>query len=259
MSQRSVAKNPALKGMRSCPSLCLAASAFLFAGCDGNALSSTSTADSEAPNPGETDAAALGQGQADAANASDSLPDAAGQTQTVSDYGQLGGALSGYAWVAGGTGTTWISPNPCNDQGCFTNTGGVLCAQGSIAALTCTSDSACDWDTNWGAMIGWNPTPVQHEAWGAAAMAGIAVTYTGGAGEYRLMTHVAGDPDSKVYCVERYVSGSLAVPSQFLSQCWNNSGDVLPSFAVVDTLGLQLISAKAPIDFDICISAITLF
>jgi hypothetical protein len=73
------------------------------------------------------------------------------------------------------------------------------------------------------------------------------------------MAHVAGDPDSKVYCVERYVSGSVAQPSAFLSQCWSNSGDVLPDFAIVDVLGLQLISANAPIDFDICISAITLY
>jgi hypothetical protein len=135
----------------------------------------------------------------------------------------------------------------------------VLCARGSIAALTCTSASACDWDADWGAMIGWNPTPVQHEAWGAAAASGIAVSYTGGAGEYRLMAHVAGDPDTKVYCVERYVSGTVAVPSAFLSQCWANAGDVLPGFAVVDNFGLQLIAAQEPIDFNICISAIALF
>jgi hypothetical protein len=193
----------------------------------------------------------------DAAAPADAAP--AGALQQIADDGKLSGGLTGYAWVAGGTGTTWISPNPCNDQVCFTNTGGVLCVQGSIAALTCTSASSCDWDTNWGAMIGWNPTPVLHQAWGAAAPAGIAVTYAGGPGEYRLMAHVAGDPDSKLYCVERYVSGTVAAPSAFLSQCWANAGDVLPDFAGVDVLGLQLISAQAPIDFNICISAIALF
>ena len=193
----------------------------------------------------------------DAAAPADAAP--AGAPQQIADDGKLSGGLTGYAWVAGGTGTTWISPNPCNDQVCFTNTGGVLCAQGSIAALTCTSPSSCDWDTNWGAMIGWNPTPVPHQAWGVAALVGIAVTYAGGPGEYRLMAHVAGDPDSKVYCVERYVSETVAPPSAFLSQCWANAGDVLPDFAGVDVLGLQLISAPAPIDFNICISAIALF
>lgn len=193
----------------------------------------------------------------DAAAPADAAP--AGALQQIADDGKLSGGLSGYAWVAGGTGTTWISPNPCNDQGCFTNTGGVLCAQGSIAALTCTSPSSCDWDSNWGAMIGWNPTPVQSEAWGAGATAGIAVTYAGGSGEYRLMVHAAGDPETKNYCVERYVSGTVAAPSAFLSQCWANAGDMLPDFAMVDKFGLQLISAQAPIDFNICISAIALF
>ena len=206
----------------------------------------------------EADASpASGTTVGDAGEVGDVAP--AGVVQQIADDGKLGGGLSGYAWIAGGTGTTWISPNPCNDQGCFKNTGGVLCAQGSIAALTCTSASSCDWDTNWGAMIGWNSTPVSHEAWGAAAPAGMAVTYAGGPGEYRLTAHMAGDPDSKVYCVERYVSGTVAAPSAFLSQCWANAGDVLPDFAGVDVLGLQIISAQAPIDFNICISTIALF
>jgi hypothetical protein len=224
----------------------------LLGACEGNGGlgGGGQAADASAPPAPEANDALL---------LTDATPAATGVLQTIGDYGKLDGGLSGYAWVAGGTGTTWLSPSPCNDQQCFQNTGGVLCAQGSIAALACTSPSSCDWNTNWGAMIGWNPTPVQHEAWGAAAAAGIAVTYAGGPGEYRLMAHVVGDPDSTTYCVERYVSGQVATPSSFLSQCWANTGDGLPSFAVVDVLGLQLIAAQAPIDFNVCISAIALF
>jgi hypothetical protein len=227
----------------------LACAALVLGACSDAGLSSAPSVDAASP----------AQSQTDAAPAPDTLPSGVGVPQPISDYGRLGGALSGYAWVAGGTGTTWISPNPCNDQACFTNTDGILCAQGSIAALNCASASSCDWDANWGAMIGWNPTPVQQEPWGSAASAGIAVTYKGSPGEYRLTAHIVGDPDSKVYCIENYVSDSVGVPADFLSECWANAGDVLPDFAVVDGFGLQLISAHTPIDFDICISAIRLF
>jgi hypothetical protein len=193
----------------------------------------------------------------------DVSPMSAGAAQPIDDFGKLGGALSGYAWVAQGTGTTVVTPNPCNDQGCFTNTGGSLCTSGSIAALACTNPGtaqiACDWETNWGTMIGWNVTPVSHQAWGATASSGLAVSYAGGTGEYRLMAHLAGDPDSKVYCIENYVSGQVAKPAAFLSQCWANTGDVLPDFQGVDLFGLQLVSAQTPIDFDYCISAIALY
>lgn len=193
----------------------------------------------------------------------DAFPVSAGAVQPIDDSGKLGGALSGYAWVASGTGTTLVTPNPCNDQGCFTNTGGSLCTSGSIAALACTNPGtaqvACDWDANWGTMIGWNVTPVSHQAWGSVAAAGMAVSYAGGSGEYRLMAHLAGDPDSKIYCIENYVSDQVATPAAFLSQCWANTGDVLPDFQGVDLFGLQLVSAQTPIDFDYCISAIALY
>jgi hypothetical protein len=221
------------------------------AACDGSGLSTVGpSADAASTTPAQT--------SADAAVSSPDLAPA-GTPQQIGDYGLVSGGFSGYAWIAGGTGTTWISPNPCNDQGCFKNTGGMLCTSGSIAALTCTSPSACDWDTNWGTMIGWNPTTTEHEAWGANASSGLAVAYTGEPGEYRLMAHMAGDPDSKSYCVENYASGQVVTPELFLSQCWSSSGDILPSFAVADVFGLQLISSHAPIDFNICISSITLF
>jgi hypothetical protein len=182
-----------------------------------------------------------------------------GNPQPIGEDGKLDGALAGYAWVAGGAGTTLISPNPCDNQGCFKNTGGALCTQGSIVPLTCTSPSSCDWDTDWGAMIGWNPTPVEHQPWGATSTSAMVVNYTGGAGEDRLMAHLAGDPDSKTYCIENYVAGQVAAPADFVSECWSNTGVPLTDFSGVDTFGLQIISAQTPVDFNICISSITLF
>jgi hypothetical protein len=182
-----------------------------------------------------------------------------GTPQPIGEDGKLDGALTGYAWVAGGAGTTWISPNPCDSQGCFKNTGGALCAQGSIAPLTCTNPSSCDWDTDWGAMIGWNPTPIEHQPWDATTTSAMVVNYTGGAGEYRLMAHLAGDLDSKTYCIENYAAGQVAAPANFVSECWTNTGTPLTDFSGVDTFGLQIISAQTPVDFDICISSITLY
>jgi hypothetical protein len=227
-------------------SMCLALS---LGACNGNSLASS------APSP---DAGAAAISSSDAAPAPSDLA-LAGRPQAIGNDGLISGDFSGYAWVAGGAGTTWLSPNPCSEQGCFLDTGGILCAQGSIAALTCSSPSACDWDVDWGAMIGWNPTATQHQAWGGAAASAMAVTFTGVPGEYRLMAHVAGDPDSKVYCVEDYPSGRAVVPSDFLSECWSNAGDALPDFGAADVFGLQLIAAPDPIDFEFCVSAITLF
>jgi hypothetical protein len=237
-----------------------AAATSLCGACGSGAFSAAPPGDAAPLPKASPDSAVTPQGSTDAAGPRDTSPTSqAGTPASIGEDGKLGGGLTGYAWVAGGTGTTWIAPGSCSDQGCFKNTGGALCVQGNIAALTCSSPAVCDWDTNWGAMIGWNTTPGANQSWGASAAAAIAVTYAGGAGEYRLMVHVAGDPDSKNYCIERYVSGATTAPSDFLSQCWSQSGDVLPDFGVVDKMGLQLISAQHSIDFDICISAITLF
>ncbi|HEX7599680.1 MAG TPA: hypothetical protein VF518_15795 [Polyangia bacterium] len=207
----------------------------------------------------QVDASPTIPAQVDTAPAPAAVVPPTGSKQPIGEDGKLDGALTGYAWVAGGSGTTWISPTPCDKQGCFKNTGGALCTQGSIAPLTCTSPSSCDWDTDWGAMIGWNPTPVEHQAWGATTTSAIVVNYTGGAGEDRLMAHLAGDPDSKTYCIENYVAGQVAAPANFVSECWTNTGTPLTNFSGVDTFGLQIISAQTPVDFNICVSSITLY
>ena len=75
--------------------------------------------------------------------------------------GKLGGPMTGYAWVAAGPEASIAAPSPCNAQGCFKETHGQLCTRGSLPALRCTGQGtpnySCNWDANWGAMIGMNP------------------------------------------------------------------------------------------------------
>lgn len=42
------------------------------------------------------------------------------------------------------------------------------------------------------------------------------------------------------------------------SKCWSNSGDLLPSYQVVDRIGLQIMSGQAAVPIDVCISDIAL-
>jgi hypothetical protein len=178
----------------------------------------------------------------------------------ISGDGKLGGSMNGYSWVAGAQATDFTSPNPCNDTGCFRNTGGKLCAKGAIQALQCTGQGTaqytCDWSSNWGAMIGMNPTAA-HTAWGALATGSVAFTYAGGPGTYRLTAHVAGDPYSRSYCIRNYRSGSVVTANQFKTECWSNSGAALARFADVDSFGLMITSAETPVAFDYCISGIS--
>jgi len=82
---------------------------------------------------------------------------------TIGENGKLEGALNGWAWVAPGQQTTVTFPSPCNEKGCFKNTGGKLCTKGHINALTCTNPGtpqvSCNWDKNWGVVLGMNPGP----------------------------------------------------------------------------------------------------
>jgi hypothetical protein len=177
----------------------------------------------------------------------------------VGDYGKLSGPMNGWAWVAGAGATTFTSPNPCNDSGCFRNTGGKLCAKGSIPALKCTGQGtahSCDWSSNWGALIGMNPTAA-HTAWGPSATGSVAFTYSGGPGAYQLTAHVAGDPYSKSYCLRNYRSGQVVKPSELRTECWTNSGTPLARFADVDSFGLLVGSAETPVAFDYCITGIS--
>ncbi len=178
----------------------------------------------------------------------------------VGDYGKLSGPMNGYAWVAGAPTTTFTTPNPCNDRGCFQHTGGKLCAKGSIPALQCTGHGtaqySCDWSSNWGAMIGMNPS-ASHTAWGASATGSLAFVYSGAPGSYQLTAHVAGDPDSKSYCLRNYRSGQVIKPSDLRTECWTSGGTPLGRFADVDSFGLLVGSANTPVAFDYCITGIS--
>ena len=194
-----------------------------------------------------------------AAAGSDVVPAATAETQAAPGPGNLIGILSRVAWLSGGAGTTFSTQSPCGDEDCSNNTSGVLCARGHIVALACPDPNSCDWDTNWGAMIGINLSAIPGQPWGSSAATGIAVYFNGGPGEYRLTAHVAGEPTSKVYCVENYPSGQFIESDAFLTACWDSAGEVLSSFTAVDQLGLQIISAQDPIDFDFCISDMGMF
>jgi len=183
----------------------------------------------------------------------------------IGNDGKLDGVVNGYAWVAGSDGTNVISPNPCNNSGCFKNSGGKLCTKGTIPALTCsgmgTPSYKCNWDKDWGLVLGFN-TAQPAGPWGNQAPQTIEVSYSsvayaGSAGHFRLNAHVAGDPYSKQYCVDNYTPGAVVKANDMKSQCWFDTGEKLPSFRQVDTIGLLRVSENAPVAFDFCITAIS--
>lgn len=178
----------------------------------------------------------------------------------IGDNGKLNGAMTGYAWVAGSRRAVIEAPSPCDTSGCFHETGGRLCARGSMPALACTgqgtADLDCDWQANWGAMIGVNPQ-VSHGAWGPGAPERVAFEYSGEPGSYRLTAHVAGDPDSRTYCIRDYQSGQPVTAGRFKTECWAEAGQVLESFEQVDSFGLLVGAAETPVAFDYCIDAIS--
>ena len=106
-------------------------------------------------------------------------------------------------------------------------------------------------------MIGLNAN-LARKAWGTSAPSTVALSFSGPPADYRLMAHVAGDPDTTVYCVDHYQSGQGA-PAQILkSKCWSDSGEALASYGAVDKIGLQIMSAESSVPIDVCISDIVL-
>jgi hypothetical protein len=178
----------------------------------------------------------------------------------IGNHGKLSGPMTGYSWVAAGEAATIASPSPCDRSGCFRDTGGKLCLEASLPALQCTGHDTpeykCDWATNWGAMIGMNPRDAR-SAWGERAASRVAVDYAGGPGTYQLTAHVAGDPKEQPYCLRNYQSGQAVTPEMLRTECWNDSGKALSSFADVDSFGLVLLSAETPVAVDFCIEAIS--
>jgi hypothetical protein len=177
----------------------------------------------------------------------------------IEDSGKLGGKMSGYAWVAGGVGTSFTTPKACNQNGCFSNTQGHLCARGTIAPLACTGlgtpQLSCDWAANWGGMIGLNAN-LAVAAWGADAPSTVAVTFSGPSADYRLMAHVSGDPDAESYCIDGYQSGQVVEPRMLKKKCWSDSGVPLTTFQTIDKIGLQIMAAETAVPIDVCISDI---
>jgi hypothetical protein len=183
----------------------------------------------------------------------------------IGSDGKLKGLADGWAWVFPGAGATIATPNPCDNSGCFKNTGGQLCTKGNIQALTCTGQGTpqyrCNWDTNWGMVLGFN-THAPRGPWGDAAPVRIGVNYSsvanaGSAGHFRLNAHVAGDPESRQYCVDNYTPGALVKASDMKTQCWFNAGETLGSFKPVDTIGLVRLSENTSVNFDFCVTAIS--
>jgi hypothetical protein len=84
-----------------------------------------------------------------------------------------------------------------------------------------------------------------------------SVAKGGSAGHYRLNAHQVGDPYTKQYCVDNYVSGAIVQASDFKSECWFNAGESLTSFRGVDTVGLMRTSEYGPVDFDFCVTGIS--
>jgi hypothetical protein len=188
-----------------------------------------------------------------------------GRRVVIGNDGKLEGAANGYAWVAGSDSATVHSPSPCNFNGCFKNTGGQLCTKGNIKALSCTGQGTpqlkCDWDKNWGFVLGFN-TNQPAGPWGDNAPRSVTVNYTsvaqaGSAGHFRLTAHIAGDPNSKQYCIDYYTPGAVVQATDMKSQCWFGAGDTLKNFRQVDTIGLLRVSENIPVSFDFCVTAIT--
>jgi hypothetical protein len=161
---------------------------------------------------------------------------------TIKDDGSLANGITGFAWVAGGQGTTFSWPvgrhgEPDNSGGLIPKDGKV-CASGSMAGLRCVNENLpkmrCNWQQNWGVQIGFNVQP-DHTPWGEQAPNAIAVEFQGRANSYRLNAHRNGDPERKLYCIADYKSGQIAKPSMFKTECWADKGEMLSDFKSVDT------------------------
>ena len=128
-----------------------------------------------------------------------------------------------------------------------------------MAPLTCqnagTPQISCDWATHYGVMIGMNAAS-PGVAWGASAPAHLAVDYQAAAGTYRLTAHVAGDPDSQIYCIENYPSGAMIEATDLKKSCWQKGGAPLSGFASVDKLTLMMLPTQSELPFDYCVSDI---
>jgi hypothetical protein len=175
---------------------------------------------------------------------------------TIGGHGKLGGDMTGYAWVAGDAATTLSSPATCDRDGCFRNEPGRLCVEGTIAPLRCGGQregTACDPAVRWGAVIGMDAN-LARGPWGPDAPSAVGIAFTGPPGNYRMIAHVAGDPDDRSYCVDRYRPGIAVDAPAFKTRCGRDGGEALTSFQQVDRIGLQIVAAERPTPIDVCVT-----
>ena len=193
-----------------------------------------------------------------AASAEDDVPTPGPGRLTVGANGTLADGAGGPVLAIGGVGTTF-SAGSLSDHLYVDHD--MLCTRGKIAELTCADEkipARCNWTTNWGVEIQWQPRTDGH-AWGSRAAASLAIEYRGKPGHYRLVAHREGDPAEKEYCIEDYRSGQTVAPSEFKFNCWTHGGAGLPDFTRVDSFSLQVASQETPRKFGFCLSAVSLF
>jgi hypothetical protein len=167
--------------------------------------------------------------------------------------------MTGFAWLAGGEGTTFSKPAARDERSPLLPKDGQLCAGGTIAGLRCVNEGLpqmrCNWERNWGVAIGFN-VKADGKAWGEEAAAEIAVDFRGRWSRYRLSAHRAGDPSRQTYCIDDYRSGQSAQPRAFKTECWADRGESLPDFKGVDSFHLVLASGTDLTAFRYCISGV---
>lgn len=173
--------------------------------------------------------------------------------------GTLSGAMTGMTWLARGDGTRLSAPMVHERFVQLRAQSEGLCTSGTVAGLRCVNEDTpkarCNWDTNWGVSIGFRVRD-DEQAWGDGAPKRIAIDFHGRQARYRLNVHRKGDPHEKNYCIEAYRSGQAVTPSMFKTRCWEDAGESLADFALVDSFNLQFSSGMEYVAFHYCISAI---
>jgi len=196
-----------------------------------------------------------------ASDAEDDAPAPGKGRLTVGANGELADGAGGPVLAIGGVGTTFGVPAGSLSDHLFLDHD-MLCTRGKIAELTCADEkiptTRCNWATNWGVEIQWQPR-TDGKAWGSRAASSLAIEYRGKTSPYRLVAHRQGDPLEKVYCIENYRSGQAVAPSDFKLDCWNPGGTGLSDFTRIDSFSLQVASRETSRRFNFCLSAVSLF
>jgi hypothetical protein len=194
-----------------------------------------------------------------ASDAEDDAPAPGKGRLTVGANGKLADGAGGPVLAIGGVGTTF-SAGSLSDHLYLDHD--MLCTRGKIAELTCADEkiptTRCNWATNWGVEIQWQPR-TDGKAWGSRADSSLAIEYRGKTSHYRLVAHRQGDPLERVYCIENYRSGQAVAPSDFKLDCWNPGGASLSDFTRIDSFSLQVASRETSRRFNFCLSAVSLF